>query len=141
MQVVIFFFSRRRIHKRSYGDFPSAVPKHLAEGRVRVIASGILSAMDLSGQTLLDQLALSSSKHVRQLICEDFVRVGDTVRIGIQLGSKDVIRIQPAEFNWPDRDAYRYREHSLKRVMQAWDSDTTSNAPDEPSRAARIPSS
>jgi hypothetical protein len=96
--------------------------------------------MDLSGQTLLDQLALSSSKHVRQLICEDFVRVGDTIRIGVQIGSHDLIRIEPAEFNWPDRDAYRYREHSLRRVMQSADSSTISNARDEPSRAAHHPS-
>jgi hypothetical protein len=69
--------------------------------------------MDLSGQTLLQDFRFSQ-RHVRMVICQDFVRVGESLRIGTKQGSQGAISLKAPEFRWPDRDAYRYEEHSLK---------------------------
>ncbi len=73
-----------------------------------------MSGMDLSGETLLQDFFLSQ-RPVRLVICADFVRVGESIRVGVARGSRNKIRLQVPEFEWPDRDAYHYREHSLKR--------------------------
>ncbi|HEV2945251.1 MAG TPA: hypothetical protein VGX26_09080 [Solirubrobacteraceae bacterium] len=133
--VEFFFFSRSADRKRPYSSCPAAVPDYLRRGRLPTIASGVLSGMDLSGQTLLQDIRVSPS-HVRMVICQDFVRVGESIRIGAQVGSRGKIMLKTPEFDWPDREAYRYHEHSLQRGPIRDREQTTRGGKGESPRAA-----
>lgn len=80
------------------------------------------SSMDLSGQALLRRIIDAPRRQVRVVICEDFIRVGDTMRTAIEVRSEGRIRLEVPEFEWPRRDSHCVGERRSASVMPGEDS-------------------